>query len=245
MEKIAFTCLGSGSALSKERLWSSILLDEKILFSLPPTAIPQLYRLGKDPSAIDHIFISHRHADHFFGLPFLIVLYRYRYTRRDAPLYIIGPAGMEEATVELCNTAWPNLKREALTQRVPISFVEIEGEGEYQAGEITFNAVKMEHFGMDTYGYRFTYRGRKIAFTGDTEAGPHLDRLLAGADIVITELTHAVPSDDPGHLDAETVSEMVARLRARGAIVLATHLRETPAPIEGLLICRDGETYLV
>jgi ribonuclease BN (tRNA processing enzyme) len=219
MEKIAITCLGSGSALAKERLWSSLLLDEKILFSLPPTAIFQLYRLGKDPSAIDHIFISHRHADHFFGLPFLILFYRYRYTR-DTPLYIIGPKGMEEATVE---------------QRVPVSFVEIKREGEYQAGEIVFNAVKMEHFGMDAYGYRFTYRGREIAFTGDTEAGPHLDRLLTGADIVITELTHTVPSDDPGHLDVETVSEMVA----------PTHLRETPAPIEGLLICQDGETYLV
>ena len=244
MEKIAFTCLGSGSALSKERLWSSLLLDEKILFSLPPTAIPQLYRLGKDPSAIDHIFISHRHADHFFGLPFLIVLYRYRYTR-DTPLYIIGPKGMEKATVELYHAAWPNLEWKDLTQRVSISFVEIEGEEEYQAGEIAFEAVKMEHFGMDAYGYCFTYKGRKIAFTGDTEVGPHLDRLLARADIAITELTYAVPSDDPGHLDVETVSEMVAQLRAHGAIVLATHLRETPAPIEGLLICRDGETYLV
>jgi len=244
MGKIAFTCLGSGSALAKDRLWSSLLLDEKILFSLPPTTIPQLYRLGKDPSAIDHIFISHRHADHFFGLPFFIVLYRYRYTRND-PLYIIGPKGMEEATVGLCHAAWPNLNWEDLTQRVPISFVEIEGEGEYQAGAIAFNAVKMEHFGMDTYGYRFAYKGREVAFTGDTEAGPHLDRLLTGADIVITELTYAVPSNDPGHLDVETVSEMVARLRARGTIVLATHLREIPAPIEGLLICRDGETYLV
>jgi ribonuclease BN (tRNA processing enzyme) len=152
---------------------------------------------------------------------------------------------MEEATVELCHAAWPDLKREDLAQRATVSFVEIGEEGKYQAGGIAFETVKMKHFGMDAYGYRFTYKGRKIAFTGDTEAGPHLDRLLAGADIVITELTYAVPSNDPGHLDIETVSEMVAQLRARGAIVLATHLRETPAPIEGLLICRDGETYLV
>ncbi len=244
MGEIAITCLGSGSALTEGRLWSSLLLDGKVLLSLPPTAISQLYRLGKDPTAIDHIFISHRHADHFFGLPFFLLLYRYRYTRDD-PLYIIGPRGMEKATVELCRVAWPDLESEDLAQRATVSFVEIGEEGKYQAGGIAFEAVKMKHFGMDAYGYRLTYKGRKIAFTGDTEAGPHLDRLLTGADIVITELTNAVPSDDPGHLDSETVSEMVARLRARGATVLATHLRETPAPIEGLLICQDGETYVV
>jgi ribonuclease BN (tRNA processing enzyme) len=244
MTEIAITCLGSGSALAEGRLWSSLLLDEKILLSLPPTAIPQLYRLGKDPQAIDHIFISHLHADHFFGLPFFLLLYRYRYTR-DTPLYIIGPPGMEEATEQLCSAAWPNLEREELSRRALISFVEIEAEGEFQAGDIGFSTVRMNHFGMDAYGYRFTYNGRKIAFTGDTGACPQLDRLCDGADIAITEFTHAVPSDDPNHLDVETVARLTALLRACGATVLATHMRETPDPIEGLLICRDGGTYLV
>jgi len=123
--------------------------------------------------------------------------------------------------------------------------VEIEAEGEFQTGDIGFSTVRMNHFGMDAYGYRFTYNGRKIAFTGDTGACPQLDRLCDGADIAITEFTHAVPSDDPNHLDVETVARLTALLRARGATVLATHMRETPDPIEGLLICRDGETYLV
>lgn len=245
MTEIAITCLGSGSALGEGRLWSSILLDEQILLSLPPTAIPQLYRLGKVPTAIDQIFISHRHADHFFGLPFFLLLYVYSYTR-NTPLYIIGPAGMEEATARLCDTAWsdPDIM-EKLKQRALLAFVEIEEEGEHQAGDISFEAVRMDHFGMDAYGYRITHKGRKIAFTGDTKACRQLDRLIDGADIVITEFTHAVPTDSLGHLDVEAISRLTARVRRQEGIVLATHLSEDPAPIEGLLFCRDGETYLV
>lgn len=226
-------------------MWSSLLLDEQTLLSLPPTTIPQLYRLGKDPTAIDRIFISHRHADHFFGLPFFLLLYLYRYTR-DTPLFIIGPAGMEEATARLCDIAWsdPDIM-EKLAQRARLSFVEIEEEGEHRAGGIAFEAVQMDHFGMDAYGYRITHKGRKIAFTGDTKACLQLDRLIDGADIVITEFTHAVPTDDPGHMDVDAVKLLTARVRQQGGIVLATHLSEAPAPIEGLLLCRDGETYLV
>jgi len=116
MDKLTVTCLGSGSALARDRLWSSLLLDERILFSLPPTVVSQLHRLGKDLTAINHIFISHRHADHFFGLPFLLLYYSYLYSR-DEPLYIIGPAGMQEATQCLFNLAWPDLKEKGIEPR--------------------------------------------------------------------------------------------------------------------------------
>ena len=243
-ERIAVTCLGSGAALGGERLWSSLLLDERILFGLPPTAVPQLYHLGKDPTAIDYLFICHRHADHFFGLPFYLLLYRFLYAR-TRPLYVIGPAGMEEATVELCEIAWPEFSDDAVGYKVPLSFVEVDRDGEYAAGELRFRAVKMVHFGMDAYGFRFRYKGREVAFTGDTEDCPQLDSLLGGADLVITEFTHAFRTEGAGHLGTAAVSRIVERVRARGAIVLATHLGGEPAPIDGLTVCRDGETYLV
>lgn len=45
-------------------------------------------------SRIDHIFISHLHGDHYFGL--LGLLGSYRVSRRTAPLHIYCPKGLEE-----------------------------------------------------------------------------------------------------------------------------------------------------
>ena len=244
MERIAVTCLGSGAALGRDRMWSSLLLDGRILLSLPPTVVPQLYRLGKDPTTIDHIFISHCHADHYFGLPFFLLLYHYLYERKP-PLYIIGPGGIKEATARLCDLAWPELRKCGIAPQVPILFVEIEEEGCFQAGDIAFQAVKLEHFGLEAYGYRFAYKGREIVFTGDTGECSQLDRLLDGAQVVILEFTHPDDAEDAGHLNAATVSRLTERLREQGATVLATHLSGEPQSIEGLIICHDGETYLV
>ena len=242
MKEIALTCLGSGAALGRGRMWSSILLDKRIMFSIPPTAIPQLYRLGKDPKAIDYIFVSHCHADHFFGLPFFLLLYRYLYSR-EATLHIIGPQGMKRTTESLCELAWPDLFPGGISPRVPIRFLEIEKEGEYKAGDLEFASVKLEHFGLAAYGYRVSYKGRQIAFTGDTGECPQLERLTDGADVVILEFTHPDEAEDSGHLNAVTVARLAKELGDKGARVLATHLSGEPHAIDGLTICRDGETY--
>lgn len=46
-------------------------------------------------SRINHIFISHLHGDHFFGLPGLVSTFRL--LGRDKPLHIHGPKGIKEA----------------------------------------------------------------------------------------------------------------------------------------------------
>jgi ribonuclease Z len=46
-------------------------------------------------SRINHIFISHLHGDHFFGLPGLISTFRL--LGRDKELHIYGPKGIKEA----------------------------------------------------------------------------------------------------------------------------------------------------
>ncbi len=43
---------------------------------------------------LDHIFISHLHGDHFFGLMGLLSAFNLNY--RETPLYIYGPEGLEE-----------------------------------------------------------------------------------------------------------------------------------------------------
>jgi ribonuclease Z len=243
-DRIPILCLGSGAALTDGRQWNSLLIDRKILLDLPPTAIPQMHRLGIDPKSIDIVFISHHHADHSFGLPFLFLEYCVRYEREE-PLYIVGPTRIEEMAEAACELAWPDMKANGFLPRVPIEFIEIDVGGTFEADGMTFEAIPMEHFGLDALGYRFEYKGRTIAYSGDTGDCEQIAHLLHRVDVAIIEATHPHPSDDPGHLDIDDVARVTERLRARGAKVLATHMSATPKPVDGITICEDGETYWV
>nr|WP_298997857.1 ribonuclease Z [uncultured Allomuricauda sp.] len=55
----------------------------------------QLRRYRIKFSRINHIFISHLHGDHFFGLPGLISTFRL--LGREKPLHVYGPKGIKEA----------------------------------------------------------------------------------------------------------------------------------------------------
>lgn len=243
-DRIPLTCLGSGAALTDGRRWNSILIDGRILLDLPPTAVVELQRLRLDLTKIDVIFISHLHADHLFGLPFLLLEYCIR-RERDRPLFIVGPPGIEERSETLCELAWPDMRNAGFEPHVPVTYIEVCEDGDYRAGDLPFTAVRMEHFDLVAFGYRFTYEGRTIAYTGDTADCDQLAKLLDGVDTAILELTHPSAADDPGHMDAPGVRYWVNRLRERGTRVFATHMSETPDPIDGLELCEDCRTYSI
>jgi len=72
-------------------------------------------------SRINHIFISHLHGDHFFGLPGLISTFRL--LGRDKEMHIYGPKGIKEAITLLLKLgdSWTNypLKFYELTSKNP------------------------------------------------------------------------------------------------------------------------------
>ena len=61
-------------------------------------------------SRINHIFISHLHGDHFFGLPGLVSTFRL--LGRDKELHVHGPKGIKEAITLLLKLgdSWTNYK---------------------------------------------------------------------------------------------------------------------------------------
>jgi ribonuclease BN (tRNA processing enzyme) len=128
---------------------------------------------------------------------------------------------------------------------VPLSYIEVSEETTLRAGELSFTAVPMKHFHLSAFGYRFEYKGRTFAYTGDTGECSQLSRLLGGADIAVIELTHPRPTEDPGHMDVEKAARVVKKLGHGGAVLFATHMSETPHPVPGLTLCEDGRTYWV
>src|SRR3546814_7429424 len=60
----------------------------------------QLLRYGLKASRIDHIFISHMHGDHYFGLPGL--LSTLQLNGRVKPLCLYGPSELMEIGSASC-----------------------------------------------------------------------------------------------------------------------------------------------
>ena len=63
-------------------------------------------RFGVEPNAIETIFITHLHGDHFGGLPFFI-LDAQLVSRRTTPLTVAGPPGLRDRLREAMEVLFP------------------------------------------------------------------------------------------------------------------------------------------
>ncbi len=99
----------------------------------------QLRRFKVKFSRIRHIFISHLHGDHFFGLVGLISTFRL--LGREAELHVYGPKGIKEAiTLQLkLGKSWTNY---------PLIFHELESKDAeliYEDDKVTVHTIPLRH----------------------------------------------------------------------------------------------------
>ena len=90
-------------------------------------------------SRISHIFISHLHGDHFFGLPGLISTFRL--LGREKELHIYGPMGIKEAITLILKlgNSWTNY---------PLVFHELESEESeiiYEDEKVSVQILPLDH----------------------------------------------------------------------------------------------------
>ncbi len=90
-------------------------------------------------SRINHIFISHLHGDHFFGLPGLISTFRL--LGRDKEMHIYGPKGIKEAMTLMLKLgdSWTNY---------PLIFHELnskEAELIFEDEKVTVETIPLNH----------------------------------------------------------------------------------------------------
>ena len=98
---------------------------------------------------IKHIFISHLHGDHFYGLPGLVS--SFRLLGREAPLHIYGPNGIKEAVTLLLKLAdsWTNF---------PLHFHELERTDSqliFEDDNVSVHTIPLKHR-VYTNGFLFT-----------------------------------------------------------------------------------------
>ncbi len=242
-EPLDLSFLGSGNAFAPSRCWSGFVANGRYLFDAPPTTLYSLKRAGLDPAAIDTVFVSHFHADHFFGLPFLLLEYAYQ-TKRQSDLTIVGPAGIEQRLRALAELGYPSLLES--DHGYGLRYVEVENGCEATVNGARFAAIEVEHGGeaLRCYGYRTELNGRVLAYTGDTMYCAQLLDLTRGADVVVTDCTYASGHLKPEHMSLDEVRELRAQIDGNTRFVL-THLggQVDPRGLEGVVAAEDGARY--
>ena len=237
MAELDLLFLGSGNAFAAQgRAFSSFLLNGRYLFDCGPTVLQQLAKADVSPNNIETIFISHFHADHFFGLPFLLLAARQSGRVKD--MTIVGPPGIEQQTRSLLSLGYPNL---ADGPDYALRYVEVMDGASPPIGGAELTAARVDHVEyFECFAYRIEIEGHSVVYSGDTTLCDGLLRLVEGADVVVTECSCA---NVDVHLGPAGVEE-VARC-APNARVIVTHLDglEHPTGFQGLIVAEDLGRY--
>ena len=237
------TFLGTGNFLAPPgRYWNSFVMDGTVLVEPCPTALPHLRRCGFAVDDVDVIVISHFHADHCFGWPFLLLAAAE--TGNGRTLHVVGPPGLEAHLREMSEVGGvPNVRMLA-HERLDMHFVDVDG-GWQEAGSLRFRAVEVEHVPyLRCYGFLFERPGQVVAYSGDTTPCEGLSELAREADVLVVECngSHEGPRT---HMNEASIRDLQAE--HPGLHLVLTHLGEQvdTASMPGVTIPADFERLTV
>ena len=178
-----------------------------------------LNALGIDRSEIDAIVVSHFHADHFGGIPLLMLAALYEDARRR-PLRIAGPPGVEARVRGLAAAMGYDMRDRDWT--FPFEFVELPAGRELEVGPARVQAFATRHQpDSKPHGLVVRSGSERIAYSGDTGWFDALPREVGAADLFICECTYH-SHDFEYHLNLGALAERREAFDC-GRIVL-THL---------------------
>jgi ribonuclease BN (tRNA processing enzyme) len=215
--------LGTGDAFGSGGRFNTCFLVEgtqsDFLIDCGASTMIALRRDKLDPNRIGTIFVSHLHGDHFGGLPFFILDAQF-YSRRTAPLTLVGPPGFRQRLHEAMELffpgSWESKKKFSLDIR------EIEAGRQVAINALAVTPYVVNHAcGAPPFGLRFEIEGKVLAYTGDTEWTETVVEIGQGADLLIAEaLTFERPIKF--HLDYASLKKNLGRIGAKRVVL--THL---------------------
>ncbi len=240
------TFLGTGNFLAPPgRYWNSFVMDGNVLVEPSPIALPHLRRCGLSLDAIDVVVVSHFHADHCFGWPFLLEAFA-----EQAPghsLHVVGPPGIEAHLANMNEAGAVRSVTEVAYKTLDLHFVEVDGSWQ-SAGPQCFRAIEVVHVPyLRCFGYLFDRGTQIVAYSGDTTPCVGLTELAQEADVLVVECNgrHLPAGALPVHMDEDSVRDLQA---ANDDVrLILTHLGEQVdvASMSGVTVPSDFEKVTV
>ena len=215
--------LGTGNAFSPPgRMHALALIDSKILIDCPPTVIPQLIRGNCLPSELKHLLITHWHADHTFGLPFLLLNRKWMPSEESDGQEL--EIHLEENGIEilsnLCRIGYPGTLEDSLEKDIIWN--------KDKRSKLIGTEWEMERFPVrhtpetEPHGYMLTHScGFRLLHCGDSGPCEEIDYRVGQSDVVIVEMGVPDYVDSPYHHKPSDVEDLSNKYP--GVKILVTH----------------------
>jgi ribonuclease BN (tRNA processing enzyme) len=229
---VRLTVIGSSPAWPNPGSAQSGYLVEgegALLLDCGPGVLGKLRELRLYPRSIA---ITHWHLDHWGDLvPWAwLNVFGPPEHRIECGLWV-PPGGVGELTRFADNWGNPGMFEKAFHIR------EFDPEVPFEAAGFSVEARRLPHYTLTSYGFRVSYDGKTLAYSGDSGPTRELAELARGADLFLCEATLAEPGRDGrprGHLSVEE-----ALAAADGPVLLTHRPVELPAP-SGVPVAYDG-----
>jgi ribonuclease BN (tRNA processing enzyme) len=220
---ISVRFVGSGDSFgSGGRFQTCILVDAprtRFVMDFGTSSLIALAQQGIDHNSIDAILLTHLHADHCGGVPFLLMDAMLA-AKRTRPLTIAGPRDLRDRMSELCEALFPGMH--VMTARFPLQYVELEIGKPNRVLDLVVVPQAARHTAeTNPMALRVEIGDRVVAYTGDGEWTEDLARIGKDADLLIAECYYyAKPVK--WHLNYPVLSEHLRDFGAKRVVL--THM---------------------
>ncbi len=206
----------------------------------------RLLRAGLDPGAVRGVFLTHRHPDHLYGLPYLLQGLWLLGRREPLDLWALPDAC--ETAVRLTELwRWEHFNGFAGIRCHPLN--PEEGKPIFENEDFVVTAAPVRHL-VPTVAFRIQSKasGDAVVYSGDTEPCDSLVRLARGAGILVHESTGPYS----GHSTPRQAGEIARRSGVRRLILghynpnfsLEEIVREAAEAFGGPVeVAREGAAY--
>jgi len=195
------TILGSGTNLHPTRAAAGYLVqtDRLLLLDFGPRTLVNLIKMGVDRHRISHILFSHYHADHFsdFVTFFFDAVFHSKFVGPRPDLTLIGPRGTRRLFGTMLKT-FPGFN----AGRFRVTIKEV-ADRTFLLGRTRITPRTVVHSPrLHCVGYRIDYRGRTLAYSGDSQYCEPLLHLCREADVAVLDCSFPANRPGAGHMDA-------------------------------------------
>lgn len=183
------TFVGCGDAFgSGGRFNTCILVDVpgvRFAIDFGASSLVALNALGIAHNSIDVIICTHVHGDHCGGVPFLL-LDAMLGAKRQQPLVIAGPHGIEAGILAMRNALFPGMN--IMRPTFPIEFIEIAPLMPREIGRLKVISYPALHTReTNPLSVRVEAGEKVVSYTGDSAWTEHMPTLARDADLLIAE----------------------------------------------------------